>query len=70
MVIYICDGCGAQVEAPTGGKPRDWYQRTSREGETSALFGAGHGPVVREWHACSRQCIEKTASAEKLVAPF
>ena len=57
MVYFICDGCGKMAESLSGFKP-DWYARTDPE------------PPRREWHACSRPCIEKSASPQKLVLPI
>lgn len=53
-VIYVCDGCGKQEpgEVWPGGwfKPSEWFQRRDRRDE-------------RDYHACSRECID--AIAEK-----
>ena len=46
-VQYICDGCGKTETVRTSTKPWEWFQRTDEDGEQ---------------HACSRQCIERTAA--------
>lgn len=47
---FICDGCGKRETADHNGrnflKPRDWYQRSDKDGIQVA---------------CSRECVEKVA---------
>ena len=49
MKIYECDGCGKQEKARDGNKPREWFERT-------------WGEKNMELHACSRECIKRTAA--------
>jgi len=48
MLIFKCDGCGKQTEAPSGNKPTEWFQRTDNK-------------TGIEMHACDRKCIELAA---------
>jgi hypothetical protein len=47
MKIYECDGCGKQEKSRSGFRPSIWFER----------FQDG-----QEFHACSRECIEKVAA--------
>lgn len=69
----ICDGCGRRAPMIVGAtgnwyKPGNWYERTQFQEDAGGRLGR----PVRNWTACSRECIEKLAKEDKshgLVLP-
>jgi len=70
----ICDGCGKRKPmdlGATGGwiKPRDWYERTEFAKAPNGVLGR----PIRNWSACSWQCIIKIGKETgdtTPIAPF